>query len=727
MKREVKKRLRKLKERSDKAVSYLNSCQKADSDVPKPLMLQKNSPGFFFGKPRESAEDLYVGMRQGSDGHVLVVGGSGSGKSSGIAMPTMYTWRGPMCVTDINGELSDHYQKLYEQGNVTRPYIRFDPTDLEGPSYDPLQFLLQDGEENLVSNIHELALALIPIQPDDKQPFWAETERAVLEAAFLYYFPLKLSFSEIIVQVMSLTTTELCTELRKSEDIRIKDLLGEMAEMKAETIACVDRGLRNKLMLFATDPFISHALRGEREGAKYFSWDDLDDYDIFLCIPENRIRQWGPMIILMLTQLIRHLEQRPNKHSTQGESTDQVLLLLDEIPRFGKLEMIADAISTLRNKKVTISLLIQSLAQLDKLYGEQDRRIICENCQYKVILQAGDAETQEYISCLIGKHIRSVYGCSQQLALDLECRGYNVQLNEVQESMVQPHELATLDDILLLSPHDFFRVEKLFPGRELQEPIRFTVADPTDWKAHLAIEKLNEAKLNEKRNSGSKMFTIKERTKNAKTRVEKAMKQLQLAENQAEEEAQAQRRAEQQARKKEENRRHFNNFLLGKVVAQYLPVIIGFESEEPTESDSQLKFQTKEESQKQRVANRKNREAERKRVQRNNYAIGEVVARYFPQIIGFEPEEEIESGDCLKILEAILAELVENPKFVQKFRKKATVGSDDYLVVLENMLTELVTTPIFLKQLQKKAIDIVTIENFFAEIKAKSEIESANN
>jgi len=195
---------------------------------------------------------------------------------------------------------------------------------------------MQDGDENLISNIQEMVLALIPIQPEDKQPFWVETERSVLEAAILYFYPLE--------------------ELAKSKDIRIQIILGEMSEMRDETLACVDRGLRNKLKLFATDPFIGHALRGKREGAKCFSWDDLDEYNIFLCIPEHFIAQWGPLIILMLAQFIRYSERRPNKHSTQGESIKQILLLLDEFPRFGKLEMIADAIATLRNKKVTISL-----------------------------------------------------------------------------------------------------------------------------------------------------------------------------------------------------------------------------------------------------------------------------------------------------------------------------------------------------------------------------------
>lgn len=725
--KQMEKALRRTRKNSEQFSSVLNTSNAPQNEVTDSLLLALNDPGAFFGVPWDLSDGFYVGMKQGGDGHILVIGGSGTGKSSGIAMPTLCTWRGPMCVTDINGELSAHYQKLYSQGGVTRPYIRFDPTDLESPSYDPLRWLTRDGEENLVSNIQELTLALLPIQPDDKQPFWCETERAVLEAAFLYYIPFGLSFSEIIAMVTSLTMTELCTELKKSKDIRIEMLLGEMEEMKDETLACVDRGLRNKLTLFATDPFISHALRGECEGAKCFSWDDLDEYNIFLCIPEHLIAQWGSLIVLMLTQLIRYLERRPNKHSVQGEETEQILLLLDEFPRFGKMEMIADAIATLRNKKVTISLLIQSLAQLDKIYGEHDRRIICENCQFKVILQAGDAETQEYISRLIGKYLRSSYGCSQQLDLDLECKGYNVQLTKVHEWRIQPHELATLDDILLLTPHGFFQVKKFLLGRESQKKICFTIADPAEWEAHLAAQRLREDKLNEKRNSGANALTIEDRKKNAEVRVEEAIKQLQLAEKRTEEEAQAQRRADRQAREKIEKRAQRNNFVIGKIVAQHLPAILGCEPEEQTESNGQLKILTMEETQKQRVADRQVREAQKEQVKRINYAIGKVAAWYFPQIIGFEPEEEIESGDCLKILKGILAELAENLDFMQKLQQKVTAEPCDYPVKLNAVLTELMNDPVFLKQLQKKATDIVIIENFFAEVKAKNETENAGN
>lgn len=107
----------------------------------------------------------------------------------------------------------------------------------------------------------------------------------------------------------------------------------------------------------------------------------------------------------MYTQLIRHLERRPDKYSEIGEKNAPILLLMDEFARFGKLNAITDALATLRSKNVNIFLFIQSMAQLDKIYGEYDRRTFFDCCSYKIILRINDAESQQYISNLIGTHI----------------------------------------------------------------------------------------------------------------------------------------------------------------------------------------------------------------------------------------------------------------------------------------------------------------------------------
>ena len=204
----------------------------------------------------------------------------------------------------------------------------------------------------------------------------------MLAAAVLYYFILGLSFSETMCIMSKSPLSSLCEEFSQSNDIRVAMLLGELASTNFDkkTLSSIDRGLRNKIEPFATDPYISHAFRGEREGAEYFSWDDLDTHNIFICIPEDRIDQWHGAINLMYAQLFRHLERRPDKHSLQGGHNVQTLVLMDEFARFGKLETITSAMSTLRSKNVNICLVIQSLAQLDMVYGEKAREVPQNPC-----------------------------------------------------------------------------------------------------------------------------------------------------------------------------------------------------------------------------------------------------------------------------------------------------------------------------------------------------------
>ena len=57
--------------------------------------------GMVFGKKGST----YVTKKEQEDGHALVIGGAGSGKSSGVAIPTLMSWKNRAFVIDIKGEL----------------------------------------------------------------------------------------------------------------------------------------------------------------------------------------------------------------------------------------------------------------------------------------------------------------------------------------------------------------------------------------------------------------------------------------------------------------------------------------------------------------------------------------------------------------------------------------------------------------------------------------------
>ncbi len=73
--------------------------------------------------------------------------------------------------------------------------------------------------------------------------------------------------------------------------------------------------------------------------------------------------------------------------------TAPVLFLLDEFSRLGRYDKLINGLATLRSKKVTIMLLTQSISQLDALYGSDNRKVMVDNCSYKVILNASDADS----------------------------------------------------------------------------------------------------------------------------------------------------------------------------------------------------------------------------------------------------------------------------------------------------------------------------------------------
>lgn len=493
------------------------SAQRSGDNVPKYMLhMNRQDAGVFFGTKNilwqeekyfglsqtDHTESYYVGKPQDSDGHVLVIGGAGSGKSTCIAMPTLESWAGTIFAIDIKGELTEYWnEKLAEK----RPTKIINLTKEKGdyPGYDPFYFLRQSGDDDLVQNAREIAQAIIQIPPHTLEPFWLQAAQHVLTASLLYNY--KCCNANFIKAIEDTQNTPL--------DILIKRIIeGDCDEARMhvmqfkksceipdnKTLAGISAELSNNIMVFATDPRIKAAFTPAEDSVK---WEDLTDHNIFMRIAEDKLGQWDGAITLMLTQLIRSLERRHDKKynsggkplilSEQGEVISPTLLLLDEFPRLGKVDVIQNAVSTLRSKGVTICLMMQSLAQLDRTYGKETRQIVVDNCQYKAILQVTDPENQKIFSDMIGTIKVGMRGKSEvagdskseneeltgRSAVDIatgnrsgDGRKKSVStgtttsdsqtVTESREPIVHPHELATLNDILLITPRGFCRVNK---------------------------------------------------------------------------------------------------------------------------------------------------------------------------------------------------------------------------------------------------------------------------
>jgi type IV secretion system protein VirD4 len=417
--------------------------------------------GIFFGM--KSERNVYIGKPSSEDGHILVVGGPGSYKTSGIVHPTLMTWQGSQIIIDVKGDLLKYWMQCNKH---TGKKIKIFSAEREnGCFYDPFAFLRHGGKENIVANSLDLALALIPLPPDVKDPIWINTARNYLTGAIIYFFDLGVNFIGTITYVLSKPVKDIITEVMDSENIAAKIFMNKFVDVPETTIDGIGMEL-SELAVFATDPAIERSFSGEGEGG-YIDWAELntakEPFDIMLVLPEANLERWEPMIALMLNQLIKSLERRPHRTYNKATGLPPILIMLDEFPRLGKVSSITHGLSTLRSRGVTFALFVQSLAQLDEIYGEKNRRIITDLCDYKAILKVTDAENQEYFSKLIGTIASAQRGISANHdPYTGEIIGFSRQINESREPIIHPHELATLKDIILLIPDiGFCRVQKM--------------------------------------------------------------------------------------------------------------------------------------------------------------------------------------------------------------------------------------------------------------------------
>lgn len=405
----------------------------------KPLENKKiDITGFFFGIHKGK----YITQKEEQDGHILVVGGAGSGKSSCIAIPTLNTWKNRVFAIDIKGELS---RKSKRKAKI------FAPGKDYSYGYDP--FYKLNRSINRVQESKEIALSLIPITEEVKDPFWKQSAQNLLIACVLHFSNQGYGFIETMIAIQSHPIEELVNIISESLDQNARMFNNQFIGMDNKTLVGIFTELANNIMVFATDEDLKEVLNKEI----LVTPQDLEKgEDIFIQIDESKIEQWKGLTSLIIAQFLKHFENR-----AESETNEPILFLLDEFPRLGKIEGITNGLATLRSKKIHIALLIQSLAQLDVIYGKGNRKIIADNAAYTAILKATDTETQEYFSKRVGTHERDKisYNASFDAYTQLG-KGTGVSKSTEEKKLIKPEEFAYLKDIVLLTPTGYMRVEK---------------------------------------------------------------------------------------------------------------------------------------------------------------------------------------------------------------------------------------------------------------------------
>ncbi len=163
---------------------------------------------------------------------------------------------------------------------------------------------------------------------------------------------------------------------------------------------------------------------------------------IFVVIPDE-MRTRYPLAILFVTQLYKRLVEKAQNMG--GELKRHVYFLLDEFGNMPKFPEFGSIMTVGRSRGIFFELCVQSYSQLYQVYGQDEGKIIKDNCPIQVYIASEDTTTNKEFSEHLGKKTIVVNTESKSVGPDgKESKTYNQQVQSI--PIAYPEELMSFRD-----------------------------------------------------------------------------------------------------------------------------------------------------------------------------------------------------------------------------------------------------------------------------------------
>lgn len=406
-------------------------------------MSRKKANGIVFGK---YAFNKLICSPTNAEGHIAVFGGSGLGKTSALLIPTLQAWQGTSFTIDISGDICRNIEKpnkmIYEPANPDSiPYNIFGAIDD-----------LDDVDEQNEA-LEQLALQLMPDKEksnSDATEFFTQEGRKILTSAFIAFYHREKDFVEICELIIRSSWKDLFNLIDDTNNFNAIQYINSFAGGNEKNTAGCKQAVDKVLKLFATNAKVKRSLRRPNQDEPAFTPKELEYHNVFVIVEDSKLKLYSPLLRIITSQCMEFFSNR------QNYKKPTILFCIDEFASFGRME-ITEALRKLRKKGIRIMVLTQSMADIDMIYGRDERMSMMNNFRFNVILGIVEHDTQEYFSLLIGHEVVTKYSKSKS--------ANNVTTSESQskERIVQAEDLAHLGNkIILLHPDGFLWVRKNF-------------------------------------------------------------------------------------------------------------------------------------------------------------------------------------------------------------------------------------------------------------------------
>ena len=443
-------------------------------------------------------------FQMGMDGHkhkrntnVLVIGGSGAGKSRSYAIPNVLNCG--TCSLVVCDPKSEILRKtggaLKSNGYEVRVFDLLTPD--ASFCYNPLAYMRDD--KDVLRLIETLIQSTTPPGAQSSDPFWTKSETALLQALVLYLMheapPEEQNFATVMEMLAAAEVREEDEEYESPLDVlfaRLEMRDPESIAVKQYHVFKMGAGKTLKSILISVGVRLSAFNLPQIARLTYTDDLHLEEMGekkvaLFCCIPDSdkSLNYLVRMIYGQLIQTLYFVADRKYK----GRLPVPVHLLIDEAPNIAlPTDNFLPWLSTMRSRNIFCSYIAQNMAQIKALFNKQWESLVglCDSFLY---LGGSEKEMHKYVSELIGK---------QTISSDIQNRSRGRNGSCSTSTQLSGRELLMPDEVRLLDNGKailFVRGERpMMDGKFdlLQHPnVRHTEdggAPPYDYTAARLVE-----------------------------------------------------------------------------------------------------------------------------------------------------------------------------------------------------------------------------------------------
>ena len=379
--------------------------------------------------------------------NTLVCGGSGAGKTRFYCKPNIMQCNTSFVVLDPKGEIIRDTGNLLESDGYKIKVL--DLINMEkSHCYNPFVYLKNDNDvQKLVTNLFK---STTPKGSSSNDPFW-DTAASMLLLALIFYLKYEAPAEE---QNFSMVLELLrAGDVKEDDDDYLSplDILFERLEAKnpehialkyyrdyhsgsAKTLKSIQITLASRLEKFNLESLASMTNCDELELSKIGE----EKTALFAIIPDNDT-SFNFLVSILYTQLFQQLFYIAD-HKYNGSLPIPVHFLMDEFANVSLPDDFDKILSVMRSRGVSVSIILQNLAQLKALFEKQWESIV-GNCDEFLYLGGNEQSTHKYVSELLGK---------ETIDLDTHGKSSGRSGNYSTNYQIAGRELLTADEVRML-------------------------------------------------------------------------------------------------------------------------------------------------------------------------------------------------------------------------------------------------------------------------------------